>query len=180
MEVEPIQLDFDEYQHVDDVGKRIEVAIGEFDAKNDQLRQNIIGEAKTGFFNSKTPIVSTEPVTSIFRDAIEKGFEEAGFVIVDRQSADYIVSGTIESFWVDEYATGFSLEYSKAYVRYDMFVKTPEGEIVWANTQEQYETSDNSLEATAHNIQTLRQALENSIETIFADNRFWSAFEDVE
>jgi hypothetical protein len=180
MEVQFTEPSFNVSQSNKRGNREIKVAIAEFDTKTNNLQNNVIGEAKTGLFNSKTPIISTEPITAIFQKTLQKGFKNYGFIVTDAQSADYIVDGTVERFWVDEYATGLSLEYSKAYVRYDLLIQTTGGKIVWANTQEKYETSSTSWDATDHSISTLRIALQKSVESIFNDSSFWTSVQDRE
>jgi hypothetical protein len=136
---------------------------------------NTIGMAKTGLFNVSTPIVSDVPVTTIVRNAVKKGFEGAGFAVVDLPNADYSIDGTVEKFWVEEYATGLSLEFSKAYVRYDLMLKEAQGKTIWASTQEKFKTSDKNLETTDYNIPTLTSALQESVEAIFENKDFLKA-----
>ncbi len=153
--------------------KQIKIAVDEFEVSSIGPRDNIIGEAKTGAFNTKTNIVSDKPVGIIFTNAFKKAITESGFVITNQKDADYIIHGTIEKFWVDEYATGLSLEYSKAYVKYDVLIRDLKGNIVWANTLEEFKTSGKSMDTTENNIPTLTLALQESLESIFKDNKFW-------
>jgi hypothetical protein len=82
----------------------------------------------------------------------------------------------VEKFWVDEYATGLSLEYSKASVRYDIIIKNSQSATVWANTLDMFKTSGKSMDTTGNNIPTLLLALKESVEAIFRDQTFWNAF----
>ncbi len=140
-----------------------------------KAHQYIVGEAKVGFVNSKADIVSTEEVGSIVANAVKKGFRAAGFHVVDLRDADFIVSGVVEKFWVDEYATGLSLEFSKASVRYDVIIRDRHGATIWANSLDLHKTSDESLDATEDDIPTLSLALKESVESIFRDQSFWGA-----
>ncbi len=151
------------------------VAFEPFRITSKDQTENIIGEAKVGLVNSKADIVSDEKVSSIVADAVRKGFQDAGFNIADPKEANFIVSGMIERFWVDEYATGLSLEYSKASVRYDLIIRNMQGATVWANTLDAYKTSDKSMDTTHNDIPTLSLALKESVEAIFKDQSFWKA-----
>ena len=141
----------------------------------DPVPQNVIGEAKVGPFNTPAKIIDSEPADKRVADAVKSGFQHAGFNLVDSQDADFTVSGAVERFWVDEYATGMSMEYSKASVRFDLLIKNRQGAIVWANTLEQFKTSDKSFETTANDLPTLSLALKSAVEAIFKDPTFWKA-----
>lgn len=158
------------------VENNISVAFEPFKITSKDQKENIIGEAKVGLVNSKADIVSTEQVSSIVAGAVKKGFRDAGFNVVDLRVADFIVTGMVEKFWVDEYATGLSLEYSKGSVRYDIIIKNRQGSTVWANTQDIFKTSDKSMDTTENNMPTLSLALKESVEAIFKDRAFWNAF----
>jgi hypothetical protein len=136
---------------------------------------NTIGEAKTGAFNSLTPIVSEEPANVIVRNSIKKGLEGIGLQVVEKADADYLVDGTVERLWVDEHATGLSLEYAKAHVKYDIYVRNGRGETVWANTIEGFKTSHKSADATRDDIPTLTIATEESVRSFVEDTGFWKA-----
>lgn len=156
--------------------KRVSIAVEVFKMASNGEQENIIGEAKTGWYNADTQIVSDEPIGNIVTNAIRKGFKEAGFILVNRDEATYIVSGAIEEFHVKEYATGWAPEYSKAYVRYDVIISNSEGNPVWANTIEGSAISDTSITDTTHNnIPTLTAALQKSVESLFSDRSLWKA-----
>jgi hypothetical protein len=152
------------------------VAIEPFKVNSKYQKDNVIGEAKVGLVNSKADIVSNEPVSSIVTSEVKRGFRDAGFNVVDLRDADFIVTGMVEKFWVDEYATGLSLEYSKGSVRYDMIIKNRQGATVWANTLDAFKASEKSMDTTENNIATLSLALKESVEAIFRDQTFWNAF----
>jgi hypothetical protein len=158
------------------VPSNTKVAFEPFKLTSKDQEENIIGEAKLGFFNSSATIVTTEKINSIVASALKKGFLDAGFYPADPGEADYTVTGVVEKFRVDEYATGLSLEYSKASVKYDIIVKNKKGNAVWANTMEAFKTSPTSMDTTHNNIPTLSLALKESVEAIFRDQTFWNTF----
>jgi hypothetical protein len=151
------------------------VAFEPFKISSKDQKEYIIGEAKVGAFNSKADIVSDEYVSGIVERAVKKGFHIAGFNLVALKDADFTIAGGVEKFWVDEYATGLSFEYSKASVRYDLFIKNKQGATVWANTLDAFKTSDKSMDTTGNDIPTLSAALKESVEAIFKDKTFWEA-----
>ena len=153
-------------------GKSTKIAVSEFKQSTGKP-PNTIGEAKTGVFNSLTPIVSEEPANMIVMSSIRKGLEGIGLKVVEPGEADYRVDGTVERLWVDEHATGLSLEYAKAQVKYDIYVRNGRGEIVWANTIEGFKTSPKSADATQDDIPTLTIAIEESVRSFVEDPGFW-------
>jgi hypothetical protein len=152
----------------------MKIAVSEFKQSTGKP-PNTIGEAKTGAFNSLTPIISEEPANVIVRNAIKKGLEGIGLTVVEPGEAGYRVEGTVEKLWVDEHATGISLEYAKAHVKYDIYVRNGQGETVWANTIEGFKTSPKSADATRDDIPTLTTALEESVRSFVEDPGFWNA-----
>jgi hypothetical protein len=153
------------------------IVVNEFEVKGDLLNNNIIGEAKTGILNSKTDIILEEPPQEMLGKTIEEGLKAAGFTISDNpDTTDYLLTGTLEKLWVDEYATGYSLEYSKAYVRYDVIVKKTSGQVIWANTIDEYKTSKTCWDATSSNIDTLKKTLSGSVNAILCDESFIKIF----
>lgn len=161
---------------VTNLAGNVKVAFEPFEINSKDQKDNLIGKAKVGFFNSEADIISTEPVSSIIVNSVKKGFSAAGFTIVDLKDTDFIITGIVEKFWVDEYATGFSFEYSKASVRYDIIIKNRQNAPVWANTLDIFKTSGKSMETTGNDVPTLLLALKESVEAIFRDQTFWSAF----
>lgn len=135
----------------------------------------MIGKATTGMFNITKPIRSEDPISHIVTSEITKAFLQGGFTLENKEKSHYIVSGQIERFWVDEYATGWSLEYAKASVRYDIIIKNKDGKFVWANSIEGTHISGKSMDATKDDIPTLLMALKKSIESIFYNKSFLEA-----
>jgi hypothetical protein len=160
---------------IDQSLKRTTVAVDPFVIGNMEQKSEVIGEAKVGFFNFSADIVPGESVGVIVAKGVADGFNKSGWIITKKEQADYIVTGIVDRFWVDEYATGLSLEYSKAAVRYDLIVKGRQGNTVWATTVESYKTSRTSLDATDDDIPTLAEALKESVESVFSNDGFWAA-----
>jgi len=154
----------------------LKVAIEEFTTTRDKNKKTlVIGEAKTGFFNFPTDIVASESPEHLVASALREGLTQTGCQIVDLKDADFALGGQVQDFWVSEYATGVSLEYAKAYVRYDLTIKRAEGNTVWGNTLERYETSGQCWDATAEDIPTLTRALQHTVMSVLQDDAFWNA-----
>jgi hypothetical protein len=135
----------------------------------------VVGEAKIGAFNVRDPIRSDEPLNIILTNLLRKAFSEAGFKLEEKEKAQYVLSGQVDRFWVEEYATGWSPEYAKASVRFDLIIKNREGKFVWVNTIEASHRSEVSIDATEHDIATLLTAAKKSIESIFKNESFWKS-----
>ncbi len=133
-----------------------------------------IGEAKTGMFNATTPVLSDQAVNILVRDSIKEGLRGVGLNVVDPHDADYAIEGTVERFWVEEHATGLSLEYAMAHVKYDVYVLNARGESTWVNSIEAYKTSGKSMDATKDVIPTLTAALQESVRAFVEDLSFWN------
>jgi hypothetical protein len=157
------------------LGGTVKVAVEPFEVSSDPLKKNIIGKAQTGLVNSDADIVVDEPVGSIVTNVMKSAFKKAGFVVTERSSADYVVHGKVERLWVDEYATGMSLEYSKAQAKIEVLLDDAAGKTLWASTLDKYETSGTALDATEGNIPTLTKALQSAVESLFRDDTFWKA-----
>jgi uncharacterized lipoprotein YajG len=155
--------------------KQCKVVVEPFVMKDKDKQERGIGDARLGALNYPGHIISEENVSVFLTRAVSKGFAASGFAIAEKEQADYLVSAIVDRFWVDEYATGLSLEYARAAVRYDLMVKKPKGKTIWASTLESYKTSSRSMDATEDDIPTLMSALKETIEAIFSNESFWEA-----
>ena len=156
--------------------KELKIAVEEFTSARDKSREEFaIGQAKTGAFNTPTTLRTEESPEKMVTAAIRDVLAQTGFRLVEPQEADYVLAGQIEDFWVDEYATGVSLEYAKAFVRFDVLLKDKNGNILWGDTKEQYRTSERCLDATTYDIPMLIGALTVTATSIVDDQSFWRA-----
>ncbi len=153
----------------------IRIVVDEFQDVRKEMQGRCVGEAKTGFFNSVAEVTAADPATAIVAAAIRDGVTKAGFTVVQPGEEDFRIAGQLEQFKVEEHATGFSLEYSKAYVRYNLFVRDSAGKTVWGSTIDKYESTENVWDATEHDLKTLTKAVQVSVEAIFQDESFWKA-----
>lgn len=173
IKVHSLTTDIHGYQAKGAPNKEVTIAVSDFKLSTGKS-PNTIGEAKTGAFNAATPVVSDKPANTIVRDSVKQGLVGVGLNVVDSGDAGYRVDGTVEKFWVDEYATGISLEYAKAHVKYDIYVRNARGETVWANTIEGFKTSGKSADATEDDIPTLTASLRESVRSFVEDPGFWN------
>lgn len=153
--------------------KGIKVAVEEFATARDNNKKFVVGEAKTGVFNALTNMVAKETPEQTVAGALREALAKTGFQVVEPKDADFVIGGRVQDFWVGEYATGVSLEYAKAYVRFDLTVKNVKGNIVWGDTLEKYETSAQCWDATAQDIPTLTKALQDTVVAVLANDGFW-------
>lgn len=137
---------------------------------------NIVGEAKVGLFNTSKPIYSDEPMNTIVKSMLVAAFSKARFSVVEKERADILLSGQIERFWVDEYATGWSPEYSKAHVSFDIIIKNKDGAFIWGGTVEGASKSVITIvDTTTYDIETLLTALQGAVSSLFRDRTFWKS-----
>jgi hypothetical protein len=154
--------------------KPIKIAVADFSLKTGKPA-NEIGEAKTGMFNVPAPIRLEQPANLMVSNAIRGGLSSMGHQIVALGEADYNLDGTIETIWVEEYATGMSFEYAKANVKYDVILRDRNGKSLWGTSIEVFKTSGKSLDATHDDLPTLRAALDESVSKLLEDASFWNA-----
>lgn len=157
-------------------GKELKLSVEEFKSARDTKRGELaIGEAKTGAFNTSTVLLAEESPEKMVTAAVRDALVKAGFSLVESQNADYVVAGEVSNFWVEEYATGASLEYAKAFVRFDVTLADKNGKILWGTTKEKYQTSSQCWDATAQDIPMLTSALTQTVAFIIDDQSFWLA-----
>jgi len=154
-------------------GKVVAVNVGEILLPKSLVDPYIVGEAKVGVVNLSKPIRSEIPIDKILIKELNRAFSQAGFSTDEKDKCQYFVTGRIDRFWVDEYATGLSLEYARASIRYDVVIRNKDNRIVWGKSLEKFNVSDKSMDATDDDIPTLLKTLKNSIEDIFKDESFW-------
>lgn len=157
------------------------VCISSFKTPNNKTPENKVGKAKVGFFNMPAPIKSDTSVEIMVTDLAQNAFSSAGFNIVPCAEADFSIIGSFDKIWVDEYATGFSYEYAKSHVKFDILVNDKTGKTIWATSIDKFETSpQNMMDATSADIPTLKLNLIHSMESIFDDDSFWEAVNSVQ
>jgi hypothetical protein len=152
------------------------VCIERFETPKNTSPENIVGKASVGFFNVSAKIKADMSVEAMTTNLAKKAFAAAGFAIAPCSEADFSVRGTFDKIWVDEYATGFSLEYAKSHVKLDVIINNKSGKTIWANSIDKFETSpDNLWDATSSDIPTLKSNLKHALEAVFMDESFWNA-----
>ena len=138
---------------------------------------DVIGEETAGMFNQPIPITSAEPGRVQITRAVRTGLQIAGFNVVDGETADYTLAGTATRFWVDEYATGWAPEYSRAAVEFELALRDRENRIVWAKAVEVNRRSGATFSDTSKaNRVTLQQAVDAAVLEVLNDASFVSAF----
>lgn len=156
------------------IARGVKLAVSDFSLATGKPARTV-GEAKTGMFNIATPVVVDQPVNALVKDAVANGLNAAGVMLLSPSEADFRVDGTVEKLWVDEYATGWSMEYAKAHVKFEIYVHNSKGDIVWAKSLEQFKASGKSADATADDLPTLKLALEEAVRLFIEDAGFWQA-----
>jgi len=136
----------------------------------------VVGEARTGMFNTRTSIHSEDAVHLIVSEQIKKAFLKAGFKLEEKEKANFTISGQVERFWVNERVGGF-VENAKASVKYDLIVKDRQGRFVWGDNVVGRATAGKSMDVTKEDVPTLMNALKESIESVFKNESFWKAIQ---
>jgi len=154
--------------------KPITLYVEDFGFAKSISNPSVIGEARVGMLNTPVSILSQEPVHLIITDQIKRAFLKAGFKLVEKEKANFNISGRIERFWVDERLGAWS-ENTKASVKYDLIVKDKQGRFLWGDNIVGRAISRNRMDATKDDVPTLINAMRNSIESIFANESFWKA-----
>lgn len=140
--------------------------------------ENILGVARVGIFNSDEYITADKPIKDIMTNFICKSFNTAGFEITDCNKSDKSIEFKFEKLWIEEFADGYNLEYSKSFIKFDIILNDANGKPIWGTTIDKLLLSDkNLIDATNSNIPNFKSNLKQCIEQILNDDSFWDAIE---
>ncbi len=152
------------------------IAIGEVKSPDAPGPSYQIGEAKTGAFNRETPILSQEAPGDIVRRFLVVAFDQMGIETALLSDAEVTLTGEVVHMWVDEYATGWHPEYSRARVSFDLFARDRSGKLLWAGRQDGTMISPTSHSDTTKQDQSaLESAILKAVNRLIEDRAFWSA-----
>lgn len=156
------------------------IGIGEVKSFDAAGRDYQIGEAATGAFNKKTPILSQEAPGDIVRRFLVAAFEEMGIEIALPEDSEVTLTSEIVRFWVDEYATSWHPGYSRARAAFDVFARDRAGGLLWAGRQEGITIAPTSYsDTTKHNRSALEKAIAKAVRSLVEDRAFWKAINSV-
>ncbi len=140
--------------------------------------ENILGMANVGLFNSEEYIKADKPIKDIMTNFISKSFSTAGFEISECNKSDKSIEFKFDKLWIEEFADGYNLEYSKSFIKFDIIINDANGKPIWGTTIDKLLLSDKNLvDATSANIPTFKSNLKQCMELIFSNNSFWEAIE---
>jgi hypothetical protein len=141
--------------------------------------EKLIGEAKTGMFNISTPITIESTVASLCSSELRKALTAAGYKVIDEvQSADLVLRGRINVFWVQEYVTGYSLEHSEAEIELDLGLFSPTGQDpLWYDVKRSFVKSGQKIDATVVNEELMNEAFQGVIHDLLGDENLVAAIE---
>jgi hypothetical protein len=152
------------------------IGIGEVTSPDASGPSYQIGEAKTGAFNKDTPILTQEAPGDIVRRFLVVAFQQMRIKTALLEDADVTLTGEIVHMWVDEYATGWHPEYSRARVSFDLFARDRAGKLLWAGRQDGTTISQTShSDTTKQDQSTLEDAISKAINRLVEDRAFWNA-----
>jgi len=145
------------------------------------IEKNVIGEAKTGTFDKRTPILIDDGVVEISTKTLQEAFGKLGFNIVDDEhSADLIFKGRINKFWVKEFLSSRSGSgQSEAEVTFDVALFDRVGvKTIWFDRKVSHIKSGSSLDPTSHNKIIINEAFCKVISSIIHDEEMRKAIRD--
>ncbi len=160
--------------------EKLNLCIETFSDVRGVAEENVIGEGKTGMFNKSTPIVIDGSVADLSTRVLREAFTDAGFSLVDEPGADVILRGRINSFWVQEFATGFGPEQTEAEVEFDVvLVDKMRGKNIWFDVKKARVTSKPSgIDITSQNQKVIAQALNEVVAAVVSDAKLTAAIND--
>lgn len=154
----------------------VKICISSLEFQNSKNSENIVGQAKVGFFNARKDIISDTSLNFLLTDFFTKAFSSAGFIVTTSYQSDFNLNVAFEKLWVEEYANGFTYGYSKSHIKLDIILNNKAGKAIWANSVDKFKTTpQNSMDATKLDIPVLKSNLKSVIQTVLDDNSFWNA-----
>ncbi len=104
------------------------------------IEPNVIGEARTGMFDERTPILIEDNIEELSTRTLQKAFSKAGFnVVLDEKDADLVFKGRINNFKVQDVDCGLHNEYSEANVEFDVvLIDRVHGKNLWFDVKRSY------------------------------------------
>jgi len=143
-----------------------------------ELESRTVGSAAVGSLNNYATIVSTVTVEEQVRDAMVRALRAHRVLAPEAEGSAYAMVVLVNQFSVREFVTGGSPEHSRASVAYDVLVRDAAGTLCFAREIEARVVSESSWsDATSLNEPTLRQAMRETLDTLFADASFRALFE---
>jgi uncharacterized lipoprotein YajG len=155
------------------VAHKTNLFIEKFDDVRNRTEPNVIGIAKTGALNITTPIVLKTTVSETLAEVFKMAFTEAGFTVVnDKAGSDLTLKGRINTFWVQEHATGWTPEYAEANIELDLaLVDSKNGKTLWYDVKISHEKSKGGfMDATSYNKIVMNDAINGIMKNVMNDN----------
>ncbi len=146
----------------------VSVQIQEFADKRAEI--NKVGYKRNAYGSPMAPIVTTEPVPQIVREAIATEFSTNGHRVV-ASASDVLISGEITSFWFNSQVNFWTVEFMGTVGVNATVVDTRTGGTVFsANYEGHYnEKSTGGLEKTWERV--MNTALERMVQSMSSDRK---------
>lgn len=152
------------------------IAVVPFDSERRVADAALVGHAKVGINNRPAPVYCETPAHQQIEEAVRTALSSWGFPLVEPSAAALSLHGVVRRFWIDEYTTGYSPEYSFASVRWDLYLVEPGGRVVWTDTADvQVRTEAAYTDTTSKGQETLARATREAIYRVFGNAEFWEA-----
>lgn len=159
----------------------VSLCIEEFTDVRGDLEPNVVGQAKTGMFNRRTPVRIGVEIERLAIHAFREAFSDAGFNLVDDQNnADLVLKGRINTFWVQEYSTAWAPQHSEAEVEFDVvLIDKARAKNIWFDVKRaRAVTKPNTMDITLENERIISEAFNQVVSSIVNDSELTQAVND--
>jgi uncharacterized lipoprotein YajG len=159
----------------------VSLCIEEFIDVRGAPEPNVVGQAKTGMFNRKTPVRIGVEIERLAIHAFREAFSDAGFNLVDDQNnADLVFKGRINTFWVQEYSTAWAPQHSEAEVEFDVvLIDKARAKNIWFDVKKALAvTKPTTMDITLENERIICEAFNQVVSSVVKDSELAQAVND--
>jgi len=163
--------------------EKINLYAENFSDMRGNIGNNVIGEAKTGTFDKKTPILIDDGVIDLSSRTLRQAFSNQGFNMVkDENSADLVFKGRINRFWVQEILSSSAFSgsgQSEAEVAFDVaLIDRVHAKTIWFDVKACLIKSGKAIDTTTQNEIAINEAFSKVITSIIHDEALRMAIRD--
>ncbi|MDH3892658.1 MAG: hypothetical protein OEV49_16460 [candidate division Zixibacteria bacterium] len=153
---------------------QVSVFVERFTDLRTGVAHNVIGEAKTGIADKKSPIIIDDSLVELSALAFRGAFAESGFnVVFDEAEADLVFKGRINVFWVQEFTPGLVPQHSEADIEFDVVLIDRIHDVnLWYDVKKSHvESILDGMDVTVQNEQIINRALYDVIASVLKDDQ---------
>ncbi|WP_413291404.1 hypothetical protein [Bdellovibrio sp. HCB337] len=134
------------------------LTIGEI--RDHRPEQKVIGQAKTGMFNTVTPIYLDIPAKDYVGEKLKRGLTARGLKVDGKNK--YVLNGFIKKLTLGEFADGWSPEYAECYLSLDFNIySSSTNQLTYSGT---VEASVNGTNSAIDSTDSIGPALDTCME----------------